>query len=58
MPRVKQASKRNRTRQALPVLGIVGISLTLVGGASEGIARDRAEITRSLSMRRKSLTSA
>ena len=39
MPRVKQASKRNRTKQALPVLGVVGISLTLVGGASEGTAR-------------------
>ena len=38
MPRLKQASKRNRTKQALPALGIVGISLTLAGGVSEGNA--------------------
>ena len=44
MPRVKQASKRDRAKQALPVLRIVGVSLTLAGGASEGNA---AEIARS-----------
>src|ERR1700737_1419247 len=35
MPRVKQASKRNRaTKAAVPALGAAGLSLSLVGGAS------------------------
>jgi hypothetical protein len=36
MPLVKRASKRKGMKQALPVLGVVGISLTLAGGTSEG----------------------
>src|SRR6266540_522388 len=41
MPRVKHASKRNRTKQAFPVLGVVG-TLTLAGGTSEGTGRNIA----------------
>ena len=34
MARAKQASKRNRRRKALPVLGFAGVSFTLAGAAS------------------------
>jgi hypothetical protein len=34
MPHVKHASKRKRMKEALPVLGAVGMSLSLAGGAS------------------------
>src|SRR3954452_1190619 len=34
MPHVKHASKRKRMKEALPVLGVVGMSLSLAGGAS------------------------
>jgi hypothetical protein len=36
MPHVKHASKRKRMKEALPVLGVVGMSLLLAGGASAG----------------------
>jgi hypothetical protein len=34
MPRTKQTSKRSRQKDALPVLGAVGVSLSLASGAS------------------------
>jgi|SRR3954451_16769853 hypothetical protein len=34
MPKTKQASKRTRRKEAVPVLGLVGVSLSLAGGAS------------------------
>jgi len=34
MPKRKQASKRTRRKEAVPVLGLVGVSLSLAGGAS------------------------
>src|ERR1700687_3319196 len=38
MPQTKQASKRKRRKEAVPVLGVVGMSLSLAGGASAGTA--------------------
>jgi hypothetical protein len=34
MPQTKQGSKRKRRKEAVPVLGAVGVSLSLAGGAS------------------------
>src|SRR2546429_5086622 len=34
MPRVKQASKRQRVTKAVPVLGAAGLTFSLAGGAS------------------------
>ena len=34
MPGVKQASKRKRMTKAVPALGAVGLTFSLVGGAS------------------------
>ena len=34
MPKTKQSSKRTRRKEAVPVLGLVGVSLSLAGGAS------------------------
>ena len=34
MPKTKQGSKRTRRKEAVPVLGLVGVSLSLAGGAS------------------------
>ena len=34
MPAVKQASKRKRVTKAVPALGAVGLTFSLVGGAS------------------------
>jgi hypothetical protein len=34
MPRTKQSSKRRRQTEVVPVLGVVGASLALAGGAS------------------------
>ena len=34
MPQTKHASKRKRPKEALPVLGVVGVSLSLAGGAA------------------------
>jgi hypothetical protein len=44
MPHVKYASKRKRTKEALPVLGIVGISLSLAGGTSAGTGGPATDI--------------
>ena len=44
MPHVKYASKRKRTKKALPVLGVVGISLSLAGGASAGTGKPATDI--------------
>ena len=38
MARAKQASKRKRSRQALPVWGAAGMSLAMAGGASAAVA--------------------
>ena len=38
MPHLKQAAKRNRRKQAVPVVGVVGVSLSLTGGASAATA--------------------
>jgi hypothetical protein len=34
MPKRKQASKRTRRKEVVPVLGLVGVSLSLAGGTS------------------------
>ena len=34
MPRTEQVSKRRRQKEAVPVLGVVGMSLSLASGAS------------------------
>jgi hypothetical protein len=34
MPQMKQGSKRKRRKETVPVLGAVGVSLSLAGGAS------------------------
>src|SRR6476620_7650587 len=34
MPLTKQASKRKRRKEVVPALGVVGVSLSLAGGAS------------------------
>jgi hypothetical protein len=44
MARANQASKRNRRRKALPMLGIAGMSLSLVGGASAAIGGAATDI--------------
>jgi hypothetical protein len=38
MPRIKQASKRKHLKKAAPVVGAVGVSLSLAGGASAAVA--------------------
>ena len=43
MPRTKQASKRRRQKEAMPVLGAVGVSLSLASGASAATAMPAAE---------------
>ena len=65
MPRTKQTSKRRRQKEAMPVLGAVGVSLSLASGASAATAMPAAEtpsrisrlVSRSPSMKRKSPTS-
>jgi hypothetical protein len=44
MPHVKYASKRKRTKKALPALGVVGLSLSLAGGASAGTGGPATDI--------------
>ena len=44
MPHVKHASKRKRTKEALPLLGVVGVSLSLAGGASAATAVPAADM--------------
>src|SRR5258705_4254855 len=43
MPRTKQTSKRRRHKEAMPVLGAVGVSLSLASGASAATAMPAAE---------------
>ena len=38
MPLTKQASKRKRRKEVVPALGVVGVSLSLAGGASVATA--------------------
>ena len=38
MPLTKQASKRKRRKEVVPALGVVGVSLSLAGGASAATA--------------------
>jgi hypothetical protein len=44
MPHAKHASKRKRMKEALPVLGVVGMSLSLAGGASAATAVPAADV--------------
>ena len=63
----KQASKRKRRKEAVPALGVVGVSLSLAGGASaatagagngHAVARTPRRVPDSRSARRRSPTSA
>jgi len=38
MPKVKQATKRKRVANAVPVLGAAGLTFSLAGGASAAVA--------------------
>jgi len=44
MSQAKQASKRKRTTKAVPVAGLAGLSLSLVGGATTAIGGPAANI--------------
>jgi hypothetical protein len=44
MPRAKQASERKRRKEAVPVVGLVGASLSLASGASAATAVPTADI--------------
>src|SRR5713226_8594247 len=44
MPHTKPASKRRRRKEVVPVLGVVGVSLSLAGGASAGTTVPAADI--------------
>jgi hypothetical protein len=43
MPHKKQPSKRNGRKEAVPVVGVVGVSLSLAGGASAATAVPTAD---------------
>src|SRR6266699_1764803 len=43
MPHEKQTSKRKRLNEAVPVVGVVGVSLSLAGGASAATAVPTAD---------------
>jgi hypothetical protein len=43
MPQKKQASKRKRRNETVPVVGVVGVSLSLAGGASAATAVPTAD---------------
>src|SRR6266478_6589136 len=43
MPQTKRASKRKYPKEAVPVLGVVGVSLSLAGGASAATAVPTAD---------------
>jgi hypothetical protein len=43
MPQKKQASKRKRRNETVPVVGVVGVSLSLAGGASAATAVSTAD---------------
>src|SRR5262245_26172160 len=44
MPHTKRASKRKHLKEAVPVAGVVGVSLSLAGGASAATAVPAAEV--------------
>jgi hypothetical protein len=44
MPNTKRASKRRGRKEAVPVVGLVGVSLSLAGGASAATAVPTADI--------------
>src|SRR5262245_25035688 len=44
MPHTKRASKRKHSKKAVPVVGVVGVSLSLAGGASAAIAVPAAHV--------------
>src|SRR5262252_6809515 len=44
MPHTKRASKRKHPKEAVPVVGVVGVSLSLAGGASAATAVPAAEV--------------
>jgi hypothetical protein len=44
MAQTKRASKRKHPKEAVPVLGVVGVSLSLAGGASAATAVPAADI--------------
>jgi len=44
MPNTKQASKRRRAKEAVPVLGAVGMSLSMVSGASANTVASVADV--------------
>jgi hypothetical protein len=44
MPQTKRASKRKYPKEAVPVVGVVGVSLSLAGGASAATAVPTADI--------------
>jgi len=43
MPQTKHTSKRKRLKEAVPVAGVVGVSLSLAGGASAASAVQTAD---------------
>jgi hypothetical protein len=44
MPHTKRASKRKHPKEAVPVVGVVGVSLSLAGGASAATAVPAADV--------------
>src|ERR1700756_4294355 len=44
MPQTKRASKRKNPKEAVPMVGVVGVSLSLAGGASAATAVPAADI--------------
>ena len=44
MPQTKRVSKRKYPKEAVPVVGVVGVSLSLAGGASAATAVPAADI--------------
>jgi hypothetical protein len=44
MPHTKRASKRKYPKEVVPVVGVVGVSLSLAGGASAATAVPAAEV--------------
>src|ERR1700752_4806932 len=44
MPQTKRGSKRKYPKEAVPVVGVVGVSLSLAGGASAATAVPAAEV--------------
>jgi hypothetical protein len=44
MPQTKRASKRKYPKEAVPVVGVVGVSLSLAGGASAATAVPAADV--------------